>query len=108
MHDTFRPPFRSGTCRRFVALICSAGLAAQISSPILAAQNGGTTLYVSPSGDDAQDGTKEHPIRTLQHARDLVRGFNQNMSADITVYLADGTYRLSAPLLLDSKDSGNG
>jgi hypothetical protein len=65
-----------------------------------------TALYVSPQGNDSNPGTQSQPIQTLQHARDLVRAMNTNMSGDITVYLASGTYRLSQPLALDQQDSG--
>src|SRR4051812_48283056 len=41
------------------------------------------SLHVSPTGDDANPGTPERPLRTLQHARDLVRPMNQNMTGDI-------------------------
>jgi hypothetical protein len=67
-----------------------------------------TDLYVAPNGDDSNAGTQAQPIRTLAHARDLVRGMNQSMTGDITVWLAGGTYRLSEPLTLDAKDSGTG
>src|SRR5689334_962852 len=64
-----------------------------------------TTIYVSPSGSDADPGTLTQPIRTLAHAQELVRGLDQDMSADITVALESGTYRLSAPLSFDASDS---
>ncbi len=66
----------------------------------------GIALYVSPSGNDRNPGTKDQPVRTLQHARDLVRRLNQKMSADITVYLSGGVHRLTEPLALDPADSG--
>src|SRR5579872_2494717 len=65
-------------------------------------------IYVSPSGDDANPGTAARPIRSLSHARDLVRGRNGAMTADLTVYLSSGTYRLTEPLALDARDSGSG
>ena len=66
----------------------------------------GIALYVSPSGNDKNPGTKNQPIRTLQHARNLVQRLNQKMSGDITVYLNSGVYRLAEPLVLDPADSG--
>lgn len=66
----------------------------------------GADLFVSPSGDDNNPGTQARPIQTLQHARDLVRGMNQHMTGDITVWLNGGTYRLNEPLALDARDSG--
>src|SRR6266516_6998353 len=65
----------------------------------------GPTIFVSPSGDDANPGTETSPIRTLAHARDLVRTMNASLTADLTVQLADGTYRLAAPLVLNAQDS---
>jgi hypothetical protein len=57
----------------------------------------GTSVYVSPSGSDANDGLSPgHPVQTLQRAQAVVRGFNSNMSGDITVQLADGHYRLAS------------
>ncbi|HEY3915594.1 MAG TPA: fibronectin type III domain-containing protein [Verrucomicrobiae bacterium] len=75
------------------------------SAQVLLAQS---DLYVSPTGDDSNPGTQAHPVRTLEHARDLVRGLDQTMTNDLTVWLAGGTYQLTAPLSLDAKDSGTG
>jgi len=68
----------------------------------------GITIFVSPAGDDANPGTETLPIRTLTRARDLVRTMNASLTADLTVRLADGTYRLAAPLALSALDSGSG
>jgi hypothetical protein len=67
------------------------------------------TVYVSPSGSDSNPGTSaSRPVRTLAHARDLVRAMDTAMTGDIVVTLAGGTYRLSQPLTLDARDSGTG
>src|SRR5579862_9762753 len=63
-------------------------------------------IYVSPAGSDAASGDRQHPVRTVEHARDLVRLRNQGMTADITVTLAPGTYRLARALAFDARDSG--
>jgi hypothetical protein len=65
-------------------------------------------IYVSPRGDDRNPGTEELPVQTLQRAQGLVRGRNRNMTADLKVFLADGFYRMSDPLVLDASDSGSG
>jgi hypothetical protein len=68
-----------------------------------------TTIYVSPSGDDADDGgSPATAVRTLPRAQALVRAVNQAMTGDVRVELATGVYRLSAPLRLDARDSGTG
>jgi hypothetical protein len=66
----------------------------------------GNTIYVSPTGSDANPGTAASPIQTLQKAQELVRASNANMTSDITVTLADGYYRMTSPLMLDASDSG--
>jgi len=63
-------------------------------------------FYVSPSGDDANPGTRAAPFKSVQQARETVRGLVRDMSADIVVYLEDGTHVLSVPLSLGSLDSG--
>jgi hypothetical protein len=66
-----------------------------------------TTIFVSPSGSDSNAGTSASaPLKTLAHARDVVRGIDQSTSGEIRVTLAGGTYRLSSPLVLDARDSG--
>src|SRR5438067_11689600 len=67
------------------------------------------TIFVSPSGSDANAGrSASQSVRTLGRAQQLVRGLDGSMTGDIRVQLADGTYPMSAPLRLDSRDSGTG
>ena len=66
----------------------------------------GQTIFVAPSGNDRIPGTKSRPIRTLLHARDLVRKLDHSMHHDLIVSLAQGTYTLSHPLSLGPRDSG--
>ncbi|MHC4758219.1 MAG: hypothetical protein ACYTE8_06155 [Planctomycetota bacterium] len=62
-------------------------------------------IYVSPSGDDSNPGTKESPLKTFQAARDKVRTINEDV--DITVYFRDGYYTFKEPVKLTIKDSGS-
>ncbi|NUQ63189.1 MAG: right-handed parallel beta-helix repeat-containing protein [Pirellulales bacterium] len=66
------------------------------------------TFYVAPAGDDANPGARERPLATLAGARDAVRGVNRNMTGDIVVMLAGGTYPISEPIVFDHRDSGTG
>jgi hypothetical protein len=66
----------------------------------------GNSVYVSPTGSDSKPGTAASPVQTLQKAQQIVRSSNANMTADITVTLADGYYRMKSPLTLDPSDSG--
>jgi Fibronectin type III domain/Right handed beta helix region len=63
-------------------------------------------IYVSPSGNDRDPGSRSAPLRTLERARDLARGRRATMRHDLTIYLDPGVYRLQRPLVLDARDSG--
>ena len=58
-----------------------------------------------PSGDDANPGTEEQPLRTIARARDVVRTLNHDMADDITVFIA-GEHHLDEPLEFRPEDSG--
>lgn len=64
------------------------------------------TFYVAPDGDDANAGTITAPFRTLQHARDVVRTVNSDMTGDINVYLRGGDYPVSSTIDFTPADSG--
>lgn len=62
-------------------------------------------FYVSTQGDDSNSGSKDSPFLTLEKAQAEVRKINQDMTGDIVVYLADGTYHLNDTLVFDERDS---
>jgi hypothetical protein len=62
------------------------------------------TICVSPQGSDDASGTPENPFRTLERAQRAVREVNGDH--DVTVQLADGTYRLQRPLIFTASDGG--
>jgi len=92
-----------GTATTIGALFVAIELQATGASPA-----SGDDVYVSPQGSDSGPGTALRPLRTLQRARDLVRARNTQLTADLTVHLGPGEYRLAAPLVLDARDSGSG
>lgn len=63
-------------------------------------------FHVSPSGNDAAEGTLTAPFKTLEQAQRAVRGVNKSMSEDINVYLHEGTYQLASTLHLSNADGG--
>ncbi len=63
-------------------------------------------FHVSPSGNDAAEGTMAAPFKTLEQAQRAVRGVNKSMSEDINVYLHEGTYQLSSTLHMSNADGG--
>jgi hypothetical protein len=83
-------------CSRFSLLLAVA---------LTISQGARAALWVSPSGDDANPGTEEQPVRTIERARDIVRTMNADMSDDITVFIG-GTHRLFQPIEFGPQDSG--
>src|SRR3546814_1149699 len=82
-------------------------LAAAMLAPFAAAQTEGltrptVTIAVSPAGNDAADGSIAHPFRTLTRAQVAVR--DANAKGDVVVRIADGLYRLDAPITLRSEE----
>jgi hypothetical protein len=62
------------------------------------------TIAVSPSGNDTNPGTIDHPFATLKRAKEAAA--LQVSSHDVLIQLADGTYRLTEPLRFTAKDGG--
>ena len=92
--------------RLLLAGVGAAGLTAAIAGVALApaAMAATTTLYASPSGTGTSCSAAQ-PC-SLSAAQAAVRSLNSTMSDDIVVQLADGVYRLSAPLRFTAADSG--
>jgi len=84
-------------------LICVSVLAATcLPLLVLAAE-----FYVSPHGKDVNPGSQQRPLATLAGARDAVRMFRHgHPDEDVTVWIGDGTYRLTETLVFFLQDSG--
>src|SRR6266513_4873731 len=63
----------------------------------------GATVHVSPTGDDRNSGAEARPFATLARARDEIR--HGPTKRPITVIIHGGTYRQTATLELDARDS---
>ncbi|MFI6347175.1 right-handed parallel beta-helix repeat-containing protein [Streptomyces sp. NPDC050560] len=111
-------PVRSGL-RRLRAVLATAVAVACIAVPANAAggQRGSAKkpcsprqFYVSPSGSDHANGSKKHPWRTVEHARDHIsaKGLNSagKMKCDIDVNLRAGDYEVDDTITFGDKDSG--
>ncbi len=71
-----------------------------VCTPIARAQ---TVFYVSPSGDDRNEGTIESPFGTIQQAKQRAREFD----GTVTIYMREGTYYLDKPLLFTAEDGND-
>ena len=69
----------------------------------------GAELFVSPSGDDTNAGTRAAPFASLERARDQIRRLKQEgnfASEPVTVWLRGGDYFRTNAFELDASDSG--
>lgn len=67
----------------------------------------GQTIYVSPTGDDRNSGSRNKPVASVNQAQKLARGFDASES--VQVVFLKGTYYLGQTLkftVADSKNSG--
>ncbi len=63
-------------------------------------------FYVSNSGDDSSNGTKDNPFKTLERARQAVCDARvKSPPKAYTVEIADGIYHLDKPFKLSAKDT---
>ena len=66
------------------------------------------TIYISPSGDDKNQGTSSHPLASLEGARNKINEMRRAGSLNDTVWvkIQGGTYYLQQPFVLGKDDSG--
>lgn len=83
-------------------------LKTMVCALVLACIANGAEIYVAPSGNDGNVGTKAAPFATLQRARDAVRQMKQAgpLKEPVTVWLRGGIYELREPIVFTSADSG--
>ncbi len=64
-------------------------------------------FYLSPTGSDQADGTREKPLATLTAARDIARYWRRKNDdvKEVEIVLLPGTYPVSETLELDREDS---
>jgi hypothetical protein len=66
-----------------------------------------TEFHVAPTGRDDNAGSAAAPFATLERARDAVRNLPTPRNEPVRVIVANGTYPLSKPFVLQSQDSGS-
>jgi parallel beta-helix repeat protein len=75
---------------------------------LLISNPGNAQIFIAPNGNDQNTGTEEQPLASLSAAKDAVRILKNtdNISAPITIIIADGFYEMKEPLLLTPEDGG--
>ena len=75
---------------------------------ILTSCNGNVQLYVSPAGNDINEGTADKPLLTLEGARKAVLAVRlKHPGKKVTVYFKGGVYPLEQAVILTADDSGS-
>lgn len=65
-------------------------------------------FYVSPAGQNSNPGTKKAPFATLSKALNAVKAeFHHSPDQDCTIWVDQGTYRISEPIRLRSDEFHN-
>ena len=70
--------------------------------------NNEINIYVSPQGNDANPGTKELPLASLNGAKNHVRKIKASTKDNINVWLRGGNYYLNETVVFGLEDSGEG
>ena len=66
---------------------------------------GENDLVVAPYGDDSNAGTPEAPLRTLERAKEILKGNKDNDS--VTVWFREGTYTINETVKFTADDREN-
>jgi hypothetical protein len=65
-------------------------------------------VYVSPSGNDSNNGSIEAPYQTISKARDYIRTLNKaGRKQNIEVILSGGTYFINEAIVFNTVDGGD-
>lgn len=86
-----------------LALLGAGAVIASALSPLSAQASPATMYYAAPDGKDSGHCSQAKPC-SLERAQKVIRPAVKH--GDVTVQLADGNYRLAAPLRFGAEDSG--
>ncbi|MDQ1130337.1 fibronectin type III domain-containing protein [Microbacterium sp. SORGH_AS_0888] len=101
-----RHPSTQATGRTRTAVLSLLGTSAVVASlllPAAAHADDASVYYAAPDGSATGDCTASQPC-SIERAQEVVRA--DTTDGDVTVQLADGTYRVSEPLRFDAQDGG--
>ncbi|WP_339704015.1 peptide-binding protein [Algoriphagus aquimarinus] len=69
---------------------------------------GQTEFFVSPNGNDRNNGDKESPFASIKHAKEVIKAYKvEKPDEEVTLFLKGGIYYLNESLVFGSKESGS-
>ena len=98
-----KPIYKNSYLMKFACPVWLRSLPLFVSLVVFPSCQKGTQIHVSPTGDDAADGSKAHPFATLERAKTAARIASKK---PVTVWLAGGDYHFEKPFELSKEDSG--
>ncbi len=75
--------------------------------PSVSSQGDVANIYVSPEGNDANPGTIELPLLTLNGAKNHVRQIKASTQGNIFVWFREGNYLLDETVIFGLEDTGD-
>ena len=91
-----------------IAFLAGVASAAPSWKPLTPSMTSMADFFVSPDGNDANPGTPDKPLATLEGARIKVRQYKtQNPGRPVIVEFAAGTYRFDKTVSFTKEDSGS-
>ncbi|MEX2512782.1 MAG: right-handed parallel beta-helix repeat-containing protein [Cyclobacteriaceae bacterium] len=68
----------------------------------------GKDIFVSPSGNDGSNGSFQHPLGSMEGARNLIRKWKAEgpLKESVQVIFLEGDYYLDQPVIFNEEDSG--
>lgn len=64
-------------------------------------------IVVSPSGDDANEGTLENPLKTFEAAKEKLKSLKNSDCGTVTVWFREGTYFIENTVEFTAEDAGD-
>lgn len=90
--------------KRIISIILTLVIIMSVSGfSAFAVSQSGEVLYVSADGSDLADGSIEHPLATLNGAKEKAK----QLSGNVTVYFREGTYTFNDTVYFSSADKDN-
>ncbi len=95
--------------KKIIAILTLVVMMLSMCTVVSFAQDTGMILYVSTTGNDANDGSEASPLATLKGARDKIRAIKQSSGLPqngITVVFRGGQYKWTETVEFTEADSG--